>query len=130
MRALEIKDTFQALPLVSDWAQPETNDELNLTDIENSLNSLMWRNVGIRRDEQGLTQAASQLEFWDRYVSRREFDQPKGWELQNQLLIARLMVAAAIERKESRGVHLRIDYPDADSQQAEHIAILPNARMD
>lgn len=124
-RALEIKDTFQALPLVSDWTQPETDDELNLTDIENSLNSLMWRNVGIRRDEQGLTQAAGQLEFWDRYVSRREFAQPKGWELQNQLLIARLMVAAAIERRESRGVHLRIDYPTPDPQQAEHIAIVP-----
>ncbi len=129
-RALEIKDTFQALPLVSDWAQPETDDELNVPDIENSLNSLMWRNVGIRRDEQGLTQAASQLEFWDRYVSRREFSQPKGWELQNQLLIARLMVAAAIERKESRGVHLRVDYPETDPQQAQHIAIMPDTQAD
>ena len=124
-RAMEIEDTFRALPLVSEWEQPATDDELNLTDIENSLNSLMWRNVGIHRDESGLQQAASQLEFWDRYVSRREFSSPKGWELQNQLLIAQLMVGAALERRESRGVHLRTDYPQMDPQQAQHISVIP-----
>ena len=85
----------------------------------------MWRNVGIRRDATGLTQAATQLEFWDRYVSRREFSGPKGWELQNQLLVARLMVATALERTESRGVHLRLDYPTTDPAQADHIAVQP-----
>ncbi len=122
--ALEIEDSFRALPLYSDWPQPEPDEEeLNISDIENSLNSLMWRNVGISRHEDGLQQAMTQLEFWERYVSQREFASIEGWELQNQLLIARLMAAAALERRESRGVHARSDYPETSIEFASHCHI-------
>ena len=63
----------------------------------------MWRLVGIRRDTEGLDSAASQVGFWERYVSTREFHSPTGWELQNMLLVARLMITAATSRTESRG---------------------------
>ena len=32
--------------------------------------------------------------------------------MQNMLIVARLMIAAASERQESRGVHFRRDYPE------------------
>jgi L-aspartate oxidase len=35
-----------------------------------------------------------------------------GWELQNMLLAARLMIASALARIESRGVHFRSDFPE------------------
>ena len=38
------------------------------------------------------------------------------------LLAARLLIAAANERTETRGVHYRSDYPDTDPEQAESIA--------
>ncbi len=118
-------DNFTALPLVSDWPHADRDDEeLNLVDLGNSLNSLMWRNVGIQRNADELKIANDQVEFWDRYVSTREFHEPRGWELQNLLLVAQLMVAAATERTESRGVHSRSDYPETDASQAEHIAIV------
>ena len=41
----------------------------------------------------------------------RQFTDPDGWELQNMLTVARLMVEAALAREESRGVHLRTDFP-------------------
>lgn len=105
-------DSFRAVPLASDWAEPHKDDEeLNLADLRNSLAALMWRQVGIRRDAVGLRQAAGQVEFWDRYVGGREFDAVLGWELQNMLLTARLMIAAALARTESRGVHFRSDFP-------------------
>lgn len=114
--ALDIPDSFRALPLHSDWPRPESDDEeLDLVDVENSLNALMWRNVGITRNADGLQQAVKQLEFWDRYVSQLEFPGPQGWELQNQLLVARMMAAAASERRESRGVHCRSDFPETVS---------------
>lgn len=118
-------DTFTALPLTSDWTGPpaETDDQLNLTDLRNALTSLMWRNVGIQRDAEGLKEAAEQVGFWDRYVSQREFNRPEGWELQNMLLVARLMIAAAAARTESRGVHNRSDFPATDPRQADHIPI-------
>ena len=83
----------------------------------------MWRNVGIQRDAEGLQHAAQQVDFWDRYVSQREFSDLEGWQLQNMLLVARLMIAAAAARTESRGVHFRSDFPQSDAHLAQHIVI-------
>jgi L-aspartate oxidase len=40
------------------------------------------------------------------------FDDPLGWETQNLLTVAALMTRAAAWRCESRGTHLRLDYPE------------------
>jgi len=120
--AMDQSDDFNVVPLVSDWSEPEGDDEeLNLVDLGNSLNSLMWRNVGIQRNADGLKDAAERVDFWDRYVSTREFFEPRGWEFQNLLLVSRLMIASAATRTESRGVHFRSDFPKTDPQQAQHI---------
>lgn len=121
-------DNFSALPLHADFEPLEPQDDgLNLADVRNSLTSLMWRNVGIQRNAESLKSAAEQVEFWDRYVSRREFTDPAGWELQNLLLVARLVIAAAAERRESRGVHYRTDFPETDPEQALPIALTAEA---
>jgi L-aspartate oxidase len=116
-------DTFTAIPLKSDWPERPQDDGLDLEDLRNSLSSLMARYVGIERDATGLKSAAEQVNFWDRYVSDREFSGPRGWELQNMLLVAKLMIASASARKESRGVHFRSDFPESDPQQNQHISV-------
>jgi L-aspartate oxidase len=122
--ARNLPDQFAALPVLAGFAEkPADENELNLSDVRNALMSLMWRNVGIRREEAGLKEAADQVAFWDRYVSTHEFSQPAGWELQNMLLVARLMIASADARRESRGVHYRIDYPET-LDVARHIPIV------
>ena len=122
--ALDKSDTFTAPPLVSPNGLPHHSDEeLDLTDIRNSLRSLMWRNVGISRSEESLNAARQQLDFWASYVCRRDLMEPAGWELQNMMLIGRVMAAAALTRQESRGVHLRSDFPETVAAAASHIAI-------
>lgn len=123
--AMAEEDRFTALPLESDNSPPmqPMDASLKLDDLLNSLNSEMWRNVGIERSAEGLESALQQVEFWDRYVGPREFNTTQGWELQNMLLAARLMIRAAIARKESRGTHFRSDFPATDPQQAEHISM-------
>ncbi|MCA9201045.1 MAG: FAD-binding protein, partial [Planctomycetales bacterium] len=111
--ANEIADSFHAEPIEN----PEVSngsDHLDLGDIRNSLKSLMWRDVGVRRDHHSLTEAVDAIGTWCRYVLPRQFSDPQGWELQNMLMISRLMIQAALERTESRGVHLRTDFPDID----------------
>ena len=90
------------------------SEPLNLADIRNSLQSLMWRNMGVRRDAEGLDEAHESIGHWQRYVLSRQFGDPSGWELQNMLSAARLMIEAARQRTESRGVHARLDYPQTD----------------
>ncbi len=123
--ALKEEDRFAApyLEAMPPAHHPE-EDELNIVDLRNSLSSIMWRLVGIERNEEGLQEAQRQVEFWTRYVSHHVFDSPEGWELQNLMLAARLVIAAASERKESRGVHNRSDFPKTDPQQERHIRLL------
>ncbi|WP_417847988.1 L-aspartate oxidase [Thalassoglobus sp.] len=122
--ALQIPDNFEAPPVLSGSTFLENQDSLNLTDLLNSLGAIMWRNVGIRRDEAGLAAAATQVDFWERYVSLREFQSVEGWELQNMLLVARLIIESARARKESRGVHYRSDYPNSDDNFQGHVSIV------
>ena len=126
--ALALKtDPMQMLPVEGAFAgheEPLESSTLKLDDLLNSLNSEMWRNVGIERNDSDLESALRQIEFWDRYVGPHEFAMTKGWELQNLLLVARLMVIAALSRKESRGTHYRSDFPGTDPTQAEHIRLL------
>jgi len=93
-----------------------TRGELNLPDVQSSLRSLMWRNVGIVRQAEDLAEADALIEFWQSYVLDKVFDQPAGWELQNMLTLGRLMAHAAHLRTETRGVHYRADYPERDDQ--------------
>jgi L-aspartate oxidase len=108
-----IPDDFNA----PSWAFPtvaNSTEPLDVVDIRNSLTSLMWRAAGVRRDRASLAGALDAIENLCRYVLPRQFNAPAGWELQNMLLVARLMVQAALAREESRGVHLRTDFPELD----------------
>lgn len=89
-------------------------EPLKVGDIRNSLQSLMWRNMGVRRDAEGLKEALASIDHWSRYVLPRQFTDPTGWELQNMLCNARLMIEAALMREETRGSHVRIDFPQTD----------------
>ena len=111
--AAKMSDSFSALDLYHPAAKPIT-DPLDLADIRNSLKSLMWRQCGVRRDAEGLEDATENIERWCRYVLARQFDDPTGWELQNMLTLARLMIRAATLREETRGSHFRNDFPQID----------------
>lgn len=87
---------------------------LDASDVRNSLRALMWRNVGITRKGQALTEAREIIEFWQRYVMDKVFDTPFGWECQNMLTVSYLMAQSAEQRRESRGVHYRVDFPKID----------------
>lgn len=122
IEASRCDDHLQAIP-VSNQAMEEPGEALNLVDIRNSLQSLMWRAVGVRRDGESLQQARSSIENWCAYVLNRQLRDPEGWELQNLLLTARLMIESALRRCESRGVHLRVDFPNRDPTWEKHITM-------
>lgn len=113
--ALEEPDSFHATPLENPVG-PTQSEPLDLDDIRNSLKTLMWVRAGVWREAAGLTEAAESITAWCRYVLTRQLASPAGWELQNLLQVADLMIRSARERKESRGVHLRNDYPNTDNE--------------
>lgn len=95
--------------------------ELDVTDVLQSLRSVMWRNVGILRDGARLNEVAEMFDFWSRYTLDKIFDDRDGWELQNQLTVGALITRAAAWRRESRGCHYRLDTPNPDESYCAHI---------
>jgi L-aspartate oxidase len=111
--AMDEVDSYRAIPLQNPPIEPHA-EPLDLVDIRNSLQSLMWRSAGVKSDGAQLTDAQQKIRRWCGYVLSRQFADPAGWELQNMLIVASLMVDFDLEREESRGVHLRSDFPERD----------------
>src|SRR6266550_3227658 len=101
---------------------PSSKTELEVVEVKSSLRSVMWRNVGIERTGDRLSETREIIAFWSRYVMDKVFDPTTqgvptataGWELQNMLTVCSLIASAAYTRTESRGAHYRLDYPVRD----------------
>lgn len=129
-QALAMPDRFEVPPIAADF-EPETEGpRLDIGDMTSSLRSLMMRNMGIVRNRLGLIDAEKQVAFWCRYSLRREFHSRAGWELQNMLTVARLMIWSALQRTESRGVHFRSDFPQRDDVRWQRHLVCPVRMQD
>ncbi len=84
-----------------------------------ALRALMWDRVGLVRDGDGLTFALAELESL-----APELTAPG--EAHNMLTVARLVTAAARERRESRGGHYRSDFPHTEARWKRRIYVLGN----
>jgi L-aspartate oxidase len=110
--------------------QEQLGHELDISDVMNSLRSVMVRKLGIVRSAARILEAKTDVDFWCRYVLNREFENRSGWELQNLLTVARLMIDAAYRREESRGTHFRSDYPRRDDSRWAGVHIVAIRRED
>jgi len=102
---------------------PPQGIELGISDLVYSLKSLMWRQMGLERNESDLFEAREHIAFWFDAARRLAPSEPRAWELINMLTVASIATDAAIERKESRGVHFRTDY--VEPSEPQHSMIRP-----
>lgn len=93
-------------------------------DLLYSLKSLMWRQVGLRRERPSLLEARDRIAFWYHYLVRAPIPDRRSCELVNMLTVAALVTEAALQREESRGTHARTDRPERDDEKwCRHIAL-------
>ena len=76
-----------------------------------TLQELLWETAGVHRSGSGLTRAAVTLTGWR--AADRATATAAELETGNLLDLGRLIVAAALDREESRGAHHRADFPDS-----------------
>jgi len=124
LAARQVDDTYRALSLTNPRVMPDNGSvPFDVADIRASLKALMWRAVGLRRTAECLIEARENVHHWCHYVLERQLAGPEGWELQDMLTVARLIIEAASLRTETRGGHVRTDYPDPDDEHwTRHLA--------
>ncbi len=88
-------------------------------DVRSELRELMWQDAGIVRSVQRLQHAAEELAHLRARIESRFLARgisPEAVEARNLADTATLVVASALARRESRGLHYNIDYPYRDNE--------------
>ena len=80
----------------------------SLIETEEKLADIMNESMGIYRNEDDLSNALDELDDLETNIKGNSYDCIK---IKALILLAKACILSAIERKESRGAHQRIDYP-------------------
>ena len=107
----------QTLPEWDESQVDDADEQVVIAHNWDELRMLMWNYVGIVRSNRRLEYAARRIQnlkqeinqcYWERKLSKDLV------ELRNLVTVADLIVTCAQMRKESRGLHQNIDYPETD----------------
>jgi L-aspartate oxidase len=107
---------------VPDWDETQVSDpdeQIVVTHNWDELRRAMWDYVGIVRTDKRLERAQHRVRLLQEeirdYYSNFRVDH-NLIELRNLVTVADLIIASALERKESRGLHYTLDYPETLSR--------------
>ncbi len=117
----------EELEAVDPWKCGDARDlseEILINHNWDSIRRLMWNYVGIVRSKERLALAKKRMEFIYEEIAhhyREYYVTPNMIELRNIALNSLLIIQSAIQRKESRGLHFVIDYPDKQEKAVQTI---------
>ncbi|MGF1693585.1 L-aspartate oxidase [Photobacterium kagoshimensis] len=104
------------------WDESQVNcsdEEVVIQHNWHELRLFMWDYVGIVRSTKRLERAMRRIQLLKQEIHEyySEFRVSNNLlELRNLVQVAELMVRCAMERKESRGLHYTLDYPEVDTE--------------
>ena len=104
----------------------------NAARIKSSLRSVMTANMSVFRTQTGIQETLESIQAFQIRSDKAALtgqalpmnpELIQRWELDNLLLIARVIAAAALDRRESRGAHYRDDYPERKDRFNHHTLV-------
>lgn len=106
------------------YSAPISETSYDVSKLKQNLKELMWNNVGIIRNEEGLLLAKNKIvEMKSEFKRNSKCLNLAEYEYQNMLIVAEIIIDSAINRKESRGAHARSDFKQTKDI-AEHSVIV------
>lgn len=122
-----VQDISAQLP---DWDESRVTDsdeEVVVTHNWHELRRFMWDYVGIVRTTKRLKRAESRVnlllheinEYYGNFRVTNDL-----LELRNLAVVAKLIITSALQRKESRGLHYTLDYPQPNNEQPPQNTVL------
>ena len=103
-------------------------EELDIDSLKAELQNIMWRGAGILRSKDTLENALSEVKALSGKFPRKAVCMSKEeYEFKNMLTVAQLIINSALQRKESRGAHYRLDYLNTDEN--SHHSVLQKGEL-
>ncbi|WP_347455236.1 L-aspartate oxidase [Acinetobacter thermotolerans] len=137
--AKHIQENFKAdqpVPEVPEWDDSQvTNPDEDVVILQNwdELRQTMWNYVGIVRTTKRLERALHRIEMLKREITEyyQDYQVSKNLiELRNLVLVSEMIVRCAMQRKESRGLHYTLDYPEQLPELRKTVLIPPSFEVE
>jgi L-aspartate oxidase len=117
-------------PTIRDWDESKvsnSDEEVVVSHNWDELRRFMWDYVGIVRTDKRLARAMHRVDLLKQEIAEYygNFRVTSDLlELRNLVIVAELIIRCAQLRKESRGLHYTLDYPNADTSKPPQNSIL------
>jgi L-aspartate oxidase len=114
-----LQQSTVAIPPWDESRVTDSDEEIVITHNWHELRLFMWDYVGIVRTTKRLERALHRVEMLNSEIIEyyQNFKVSNNLlELRNLLTVAELIIRSALSRKESRGLHYTLDYPEQDPQ--------------
>ena len=114
-KTLDIKQKYIQLPKWDESRVTDSDEEVIIQHNWHELRLFMWDYVGIVRTTKRLQRALHRVELLQREIDEyyQNFRVSNNLlELRNLVQVAELIIHSALKRKESRGLHYTLDYPN------------------
>jgi len=137
--AKHIQENFKAdQPIleVPAWDDSQvTNPDEDVVILQNwdELRQTMWNYVGIVRTTKRLERALHRIEMLKKEITEyyQDYQVSKNLiELRNLVLVSEMIVRCAMQRKESRGLHYTLDYPEQLPELRKTVLIPPSFEVE